>query len=61
PIALSPSLFPISGFDWYEGSLWVVARDRHQITQIDPSTGAATGSVLSGFPGAAVSGLAIQK
>ncbi len=61
PISLSPSLFPISGFDWYEGFLWVVERDRHQVTQIDPATGAATGIVLRGFSGAAVSGLAIQK
>ena len=61
PISLSSSLFPISGFDWYEGFLWVVERDRHQVTQIDPATGAATGIVLRGFPGAAVSGLAIQK
>lgn len=61
PIALSLSLFPISGFDWHEGFLWVVERDRHQVSQVDPSTGAATGSTLSGFPGAAVSGLAIQK
>ena len=61
PISLSPSLFPISGFDWHEGFLWVVERDRHQVTQVDPMTGLATGTVLSGFPGAAVAGLAIQK
>ncbi len=61
PISLAPSLFPISGFDWYDGYLWVVERDRHQVTQIDPATGDATGVVLRGFPGAAVSGLAIQR
>ncbi|MCK5585545.1 hypothetical protein KAJ02_05685 [Candidatus Bipolaricaulota bacterium] len=61
PISLSSELFPISGIDWYEGFLWVVERDRHQVAQIDPATGAATGIVLSGFPGAAVTGLAIQK
>jgi len=61
PIPLTSDLFPISGFDWYEGFLWVVERDRHQVTQIDPATGAATGIALRGFPGAAVTGLAIQK
>lgn len=61
PISLSPSLFPIAGLDWYEGFLWVVERDRHQVTQVDPATGGATGIVLRGFPGAAVSGLAIQR
>lgn len=61
PISLSSDLFPISGFDWHEGFLWVVEHDRHQVTQIDPATGIATGIVLRGFPGAAVTGLAIQK
>ena len=61
PISLLPNLFPIAGFDWYDGFLWVVERDRHQVTQVDPATGAATGVVLLGFPGAAVSGLAIQE
>jgi hypothetical protein len=61
PISLSPSLFPIAGFDWYGDDLWVVERDRHQVSRVDPATGVATGQVLRGFPGAAVSGLAIQK
>jgi hypothetical protein len=61
PISLSPSLFPVSAFDWHEGFLWVLEHDRHQIAQVDPTTGAATGIVLRGFPGAAVSGFAIQK
>lgn len=61
PISLSSGLFPISGIDWHEGFLWVVERDRSQITQIDPATGLSTGFVLRGFPGAAVTGLAIQK
>ena len=61
PIELSESLFPITGIDWHEGFLWVVDRDRRQITQIDPATGLVTGFVISGFPGAAVTGLAIQK
>lgn len=61
PISLSPSLFPVAAFDWYEGLLWVAERDRHQVSQVDPTTGAATGIALRGFPGAAVSGFAIQK
>ena len=61
PIALASDLFPIAGFDWYDGFLWVVQRDRHQVAQVDPVTGAATGTVLDGFPGSAVNGLAVQK
>jgi len=61
PILLASNLSPIAGFDWYDGFLWVVERDRHQVTQVDPVTGAATGVVLRGFPGAAVSGLSIQR
>lgn len=60
-IPLSQSLFPVSGYDWYDGFWWVVARDRHQIVQVDPSTGLESGVVLQGFPGAAASGLSIQK
>ncbi len=61
PIALSDDLFPISGFDWYDGFLWVVEQDRHQVAQVDPLTGAGTGLVLSAFPGASANGLAIQR
>lgn len=61
PIVLSASLFPIAGLDWYDGYLWVVERDRHQVSQVDPATGLPTGVALRGFPGAAVSGLAIQR
>ena len=61
PISLSSDLFPISGIDWYDGFLWVVERDRRQVTQIDSATSLPTGFVLRGFPGAAVTGLAIQK
>lgn len=60
PIALAPDLFPISGLDWYDGFLWVAERDRGQITQVDPTTGEATGIVLPDFPRAAITGLAIQ-
>jgi hypothetical protein len=61
PIALATDLFPISGLDWYDGFLWVVERDHHQVAQIDPLTGTRTGLVLNGFPGASASGLAIQQ
>lgn len=61
PISLASDLFPIVGFDWYGGFLWVVQRDLHQVVQVDPATGASTGTVLDGFPGAAVNGLSIQK
>ncbi len=61
PIALAAALFPIAGLDWYDGMLWVVQRDRHQVAQVDPVTGLSTGVILSGFAGAAVSGLSIQK
>ena len=61
PMVLSSSLFPIHGYDWYDGFLWVVARDQHKIMQVDPSTGLATGAAIQGFPGAATSGLSIQK
>ncbi|MBU1049790.1 PKD domain-containing protein [Candidatus Bipolaricaulota bacterium] len=61
PIALTSSLFPIAGFDWNGDMLWVVQRDQHQIVQVDPATGTPTGILLNSFPGAAVSGLSIQK
>ena len=61
PIELSASLFPIAGIDWYDGSLWVVERDRHRVTQVAPATGTATGWFLDGFPGAAVNGLSVQR
>lgn len=61
PTALDPSVFPVAGLDWYDGHLWVVAEHHHQIVQIDPVTGFPTGEVLTGFPGAATSGLYIQK
>lgn len=61
PIVLPVELFPISGIDWHDGFLWVVDRNRHRVVQIDPQTGMPTGVALTGFPGAAVSGLAIQR
>ena len=61
PTALDPAVFPVAGIDWYDGHLWVVAEHHHQIVQIDPVTGLATGEAISGFPGAAASGLFIQR
>jgi hypothetical protein len=60
-IALASDLFPIVGFDWYDGFLWAVQRDQHRVVQVDPATGTSTGITLDGFPGAAVNGLSIQK
>jgi len=60
PIEIEPSVFPVTGMDLYDGWLWVVDRDHHEIAQIDPATGLPTGVTISGFPGAAVSGLEIQ-
>jgi len=60
PIEIDASLFPVAGIDIYDGWLWVVDRDHHEIVQVDLTTGLATGVRISGFPGAAVSGLHIQ-
>jgi len=61
PIVLDASVFPVAGIDWHDGFLWVVDQNHHQIVQIDPGTGLPTGETITGFPGAAVSGLAIQR
>jgi len=61
PVAVDASLFPIAGMDGYEGTLWVVDRDAHEIVGIDPASGLRTGDRITGFPGAATSGLAIQQ
>ena len=61
PVSVDATLFPVAGMDEYDGRLWVVDRDDHEIVQIDPATGVRTGVVISGFPGAGTSGLAIQK
>jgi len=60
PVEIDSSLFPISGMDIYDGWLWVVDRDHHEIVQVDLETGLPSGVRISGFPGAAVSGLEIQ-
>ena len=60
PIELAGSLFPVAGMDIYDGWLWVVDRNHHEIVQVDLTTGLPTGATISGFPGAAVSGLEIQ-
>ncbi len=60
PVAIDPSVFPVAGMDLYDGRLWVVDRDRHELVEVDPSSGVPTGVRIGGFPGANVSGLAIQ-
>ena len=60
PVEVDETVFPVAGMDWYDGGLWVVDRDDHRIVEIDPETGARTGEVIEGFPGAATSGLDIQ-
>ena len=59
-ISLDPSLFPVAGIDWMDGSLWVVRHDHHEIVEVDPLTGQPTGNRIAGFPGADVSGLEFQ-
>ena len=61
PIELSESLFPITGIDWHDGFLWVADRDGHRVAQVDPATGLPTGVFLDGFPGAALTGLSVQR
>ena len=61
PVPLDPLVFPVAGMDSYDGYLWVVDRDDHEIVQIDPATGLRTGVRITGFPGASTSGLAIQQ
>ncbi|MBN1859306.1 PKD domain-containing protein [Candidatus Bipolaricaulota bacterium] len=58
--SLDPALFPIAGIDWFDGMLWVVRHDHHQIVEVDPATGQMTGETIDGFPGADVSGLEFQ-
>ena len=60
-VAVDSTLFPVGGMDWYDGYLWVVDVNHHQIVQIDPETGQRTGQVIGGFPGATASGLEIQQ
>ena len=60
PMEIDASVFPVAGMDTYDGRLWVVDRDHHEIVQVDLETGLPTGTRISGFPGAAVSGLEIQ-
>lgn len=61
PVPVDPSVFPVAGMDSYDGYLWVVDRDDHEIVQIDPTTGLRTGVGITGLPGAGTSGLAIQQ
>jgi PKD repeat protein len=61
PVAVDSTLLPVRGMDVYDGVLWVVDRDDHEIVAVDPGTGQRTGSRITGFPGASTSGLAIQR
>jgi PKD repeat protein len=61
PVPVDPTLFPVAGMDSYDGYLWVVDRDDHEIVQIDPTTGLRTDVRITGFPGASTSGLVIQQ
>ena len=58
--ALNAGLFPIAGIDWFDGKLWVVRHDYHEIVEVDPETGEPTGNRITGFPGSDVSGLEFQ-
>jgi len=61
PVGITADVFPIRGADWYDGGLWVADGFRRRIVEIDPATGAATGREISGFPGAGLAGVAIQR
>jgi len=60
PVEIVDEVFPVAAIDLYDGSLWAIDVDRHRIVQIDPSTGALTGTEIYGFPGSAPAGLEIQ-
>lgn len=60
-VPLDPSVFPVTGMDWYEGYLWVVDADHAQVVQIDPATGRKTGVAVVELPGANAAGLTFQK
>jgi hypothetical protein len=59
-VELPSGIFPVAAIDYYDGTLWALDVDRHRIVEIDPATGALTGREISGFPGAAPTGLEIQ-
>ena len=55
---------PISSaaaIDFYDGHLWVVDVNSHEIVEVDPETGSLTGRKITGFPGAKPAGLEIQQ
>ena len=60
PVELTDEIFPVVAVDIYDGYLWAIDIDRHRIVQIDPETGALTGTQITGFPGSAPGGLEIQ-
>jgi len=51
----------VSAIDIYDGYLWVINVDSHEILQIDLDTGMPTGNKITGFPGARPAGLEIQQ
>jgi PKD repeat protein len=53
-------VFSASAIDIYDGFLWVVDVDNHEIVQVDLETGTLTGTKITGFPGASPAGLEIQ-
>jgi len=61
PVEITSEIFPVAAVDLYDGYLWAIDIDRHRIVQIDPETGALTGTQITGFPGSAPSGLEIQQ
>jgi len=60
PVEITAEIFPVAAIDLYDGALWAIDIDHHRIVQIDPATGALTGTEITGFPGSAPSGLEIQ-
>ena len=61
PVEITAEIFPVTAVDLYDGYLWAIDVDRHRIVQIDPETGALTGTQITGFPGSAPAGLEIQQ
>ncbi len=54
-------VFAASAIDWYDGFLWVVDSNEHEIVQIDPETGSPTGVRITGLPGSNTTGMEIQE
>lgn len=54
-------VFSVSTIDFYDGYLWVINVNTHEIIEVDPETGILTGNKITGFPGASPAGLEIQQ